>query len=62
MEMVGEGVIGRVDGCVVVIGKFGYVCVGVMVVFWCEVFLKWVGNVGGVVVFVGIDGVMVGVI
>ncbi|WP_394142655.1 heavy metal translocating P-type ATPase [Burkholderia multivorans] len=62
VEAAGEGVTGRVDGRLVAIGKFDYVCSHAAAAGWSDAFARRVASLGGAAVFVGVDGATIGAI
>lgn len=61
-ESPGAGLTGQVDGQAVAIGSFEFVSTHASVAPWSEPLLRHVGYEGGSVVFVGVDGVMIGAV
>jgi heavy metal translocating P-type ATPase len=59
-ECPGAGVIGTVDGKVVVIGSFAHAVARARAAPWSAAVLRHLGHEGGSAVFVDVDGVMVG--
>jgi cation transport ATPase len=59
-ECPGAGVIGTVDGKVVVIGSFAHAVARAQAAPWSAAVLRHLGHEGGSAVFVDVDGVMVG--